>query len=246
MEFYEKDCLNCGTCISICKEKAIGENRATFSKEDCIRCGECVTSCVNDALDIFGNEEISVSELSEVVKRDFNYYKNSKGGVTASGGEAMLQWEFVKEFFKEMKNENISTAIDTAGNVDFKYFDEVIPYTDLFLYDLKVIDDDLHRKYTGVGNKLILNNLVKILEKGIDVEIRIPVILGVNDTLDNMKKTAKLISGFSNVRVKLLPYHSMGEDKNIITGSHETELFESPDKLLLEKLSKPFNCNVIY
>lgn len=239
-------CVHCGACSAVCGQSAIKNGREDFFEELCVQCGKCVDVCPTNALEKFG-EEIELEKLLAIIKRDIRYYQNSGGGVTASGGEPMLQWQFVKKFFKELKGKGISTALDTAGNIDYKYYSEVLPYTDLVLYDLKAMDPEIHKNYTGTGNQKIIGNLKQMLQEGVNVEIRIPVIVGVNDNLDNMQAVMEIISDFPNVKqVKLLPYHSLGLSKNLIKGYHKTQRFTEVEKEKMEELAEVFKGKAVY
>lgn len=156
-------------------------------------------------------EIVSVDEIVNKVLKYKNYF-GEKGGVTLSGGECMLQSDFIAELLKKLKDNNIHTVIDTAGNVDWKEFEKVIPYTDLFLYDIKCYSDDLHKKLTGVSNKLILSNIVK-LSRTSDVVVRIPIIPNVNTSEEELDSVSLFLEKLKIKDIELLPYHSLGEEK---------------------------------
>jgi len=227
MMFYKDKCIGCGKCKSICP-----------NKEACTLCGKCTFFCPKDARKVCGKEYTVEEVFSEVIK-DKTFYDNSGGGVTFSGGECMLQVDFLTEILKKCKENNIHTAVDTAGHVPFENFEKVLPYTDLFLYDVKCFDKNLHKKYTGVTNDLILENLKKLFEKKAKVWIRIPVIKGVNDSVEEMQKIKNfLIECGTPEKIELLPYHKMGENKyNAI--NKEVIAFEAPDNI--EELRSIFN-----
>lgn len=227
MMFYKDKCVGCGKCKSICP-----------NKEACALCGKCTFFCPKDARKVCGKEYTVEEVFSEVIK-DKTFYDNSGGGVTFSGGECMLQVDFLTEILKKCKENNVHTAVDTAGHVPFENFEKVLPYTDLFLYDIKCFDKNLHKKYTGVTNDLILENLKKLFEKKAKVWIRIPVIKGVNDSVEEMQKIKNfLIECGTPEKIELLPYHKMGENKyNAI--NKEVIAFEAPDNI--EELRSIFN-----
>ena len=163
------------------------------------------------------------------------------GGVTFSGGECMLQIHFLKETLKECKKHGIHTAVDTAGHVPYERFEQILPYTDLFLYDVKCFDCKMHRRYTGVGNERILDNLKQLLRSDTDVWVRIPIIPTVNDTEEEMLR----IKGFLNVcgipkRIELLPYHAMGEHKYAAIQKNAPRFFV-PDDDSMQRLRRIFS-----
>ena len=152
MMFYKNKCTGCGKCREKCPN----------ALEKCELCGKCTIYCPHDAREICG-KEYTVDEVLKEILKDKTFYDNSGGGVTFSGGECMLQIDFLEEILKECKKNGIHTAVDTAGHVPFEFFERIIPYTDLFLYDVKCFDSDKHRQYTGVENQLILKNLKRLL-----------------------------------------------------------------------------------
>ena len=200
MMFYRAKCKGCGKCKEICP-----------NPDNCILCGKCTFYCPLNAREICGKEYTVEEVFAEVIK-DKAFYENSHGGVTLSGGECLLQADFCAELLKKLKEENIHTAVDTCGFVPKTAIDKVIPYTDLFLYDIKAIDEDVHIKCTGQSNKLILENLkyINSLEK--NIEIRIPYIPDYND--NQIEKIAEFIKPLSSIKsVKILPYHNYADSK---------------------------------
>ncbi len=159
--------------------------------------------------------EISVGELLKEIKKDAAFYEESGGGVTFSGGEPFMQADFLKEITKACKENGIHVTVDTTGQTSRKYLDEVMPYVDLFLYDLKHMDDAKHYEYTGVGNKKIIENLWYLAENKKETTIRFPVIPGYNDDEKNIKATLELVLGLNGAirEVHLLPYHNIADGK---------------------------------
>lgn len=226
MLFYAEKCNDCGKCRAVCP-----------TPNNCTLCGKCTFYCPADARKICGKEYTPEEVLEEVVK-DKPFYKNSGGGVTFSGGECMLQIDALEALLKLCKEAGIHTAVDTAGDVPFKYFERILPYTDLFLYDIKSMDDATHRKYTGASNKRILDNLRQLLKHGCKLWIRIPVIPGVNDTGKEMEKIRDFLANFPTPeRIELLPYHALGEHKYAALGK-EAQTFSVPTEARLEQLRK--------
>ena len=163
--------------------------------------------------EIFG-KEYSVQELMNEIKKDQVFYDESGGGATFSGGEPLLQLKFLTEILKMCKNSGIHTAVDTSGYVGRNSFSKIYAYTDLFLFDLKLIDNQIHQKFTGVSNKLILDNLHYLTEKGEKVIIRIPLIPGITDTEKNLSELASHLMKLQNIkRIDLLPYNEISESK---------------------------------
>lgn len=199
--FYRDKCTGCGKCKSVCP----------YALEQCDFCGRCALYCPQDARKICGKEYTVEEVLSEILK-DKDYYGES-GGVTFSGGECMLQIDFLEEISKVCKANGVHTAVDTAGNVPWKYFEKILPYVDLFLYDVKCFSDDLHKKGTGVSNRLILENLQKLSNKNAEIVVRIPVIPEFNGNDYEMQKIADFLKDLRIKKVELLPYHVMGEHK---------------------------------
>ena len=229
MLFYKNRCIGCGKC----KEKC------AYRLEKCELCGKCTIFCPKDAREICGKEYTTEEVMKEILK-DKALYEASGGGVTFSGGECMLQIDFLEEILKECKKNGLHTAVDTAGHVPFSYFERILPYTDLFLYDIKCLDSEKHEKFTGVKNERILENLEGLLKGGAAVWIRIPVIPGVNDENEEMQGIKALLDSFEKPeKVELLPYHAMGEHKYGALG-REAEVFSVPSKERMEALRHVF------
>ena len=201
MLFYKYKCTLCNECKEVCKAKGV----------DCTLCGECTIYCPNNAKEICGKEYF-VDELIDLIERDRGLYESTGGGVTFSGGECMLQIDFLEALLKECKKRGINTAVDTAGNVPFSYFEKILDYVDTFLYDIKCVSEGLHREITGCTNKLILENF-KNLVRSVNVIVRVPLISGVNDSEDEILKIATLLKNEKVDRWELLPYHSLGIHK---------------------------------
>ena len=229
MLFYENKCTGCGKC----KEKC------PHSLELCELCGKCALYCPHDARKICGRE-YTVDEVMREIRKDRSFYDSSGGGVTFSGGECMLQIDFLEELLKKCKADGIHTAVDTAGHVPFEYFERILPYTDLFLYDVKCFDSEKHKRYTGVGNERILDNLQRLLVCKKSVWVRIPIIPTVNDSAEELLNIkAFLDSCGAPERIELLPYHALGEHKYAALGT-DAQTFSVPCEEKMKKLKQIF------
>jgi pyruvate formate lyase activating enzyme len=214
--FIETLCTNCGKCSEICTNNAIcrvdGAHRVDYSR--CKACGNCSDHCYYGALVRYG-ESKTVVEVWDAIRRDKMFYDSSGGGVTVSGGEPLLWSKFIRELFELSHKEFIDTCIETCGLAGPEALLDVIPVTDHFLFDLKHMDSDVHREYTGQPNSQILNNAALVLEKSADVIFRQPLIPGINDSLLNIEATAGFLNGLGKraARLQLMPYHRMGQGK---------------------------------
>lgn len=204
---YKDRCINCGYCIKACKMNAL-EN-----KENCILCENCCEECPTNSRVILG-KEMTINEILKEVEKDRVFYDQSKGGVTLSGGEPLSQGEFLINLAKELKARNIHITIDTSGYAPWEHIEKLLPYVDLFLYDLKIINDEKHKLYTGVSNKIIIDNLRKLAKAGADIYIRIPIIPTVNDGDEDIKGFLQLLKEIGGFKyINLLPYHNISTEK---------------------------------
>jgi len=211
--YYENKCIGCGECAGICTHGGhiLTDTEHRYNRDTCIGCGTCTTVCLGSAITFYG-KEVSVEELLPLLLEDRDFYETSGGGVTLSGGECLMQADFCSELLHRLKEEGIHTAVDTCGFVSRTALDAVIPWTDVFLYDLKAFDEDVHIRCTGQSNKLILDNLQYLDSLGAQIEIRIPYVPGYND--NQMDKIAGFVKTLQNVRkVKVLPYHNYAGSK---------------------------------
>ena len=213
---YQKSkCIGCLECIAACPEKALcaGSNGIITDEALCNHCGACVDVCPAGARERVGRTE-TVDSLMEVIRKDVPFFDTSGGGVTFSGGEPLMQAEFLLEMLKACGKEDIHRALDTTGYTDSDTLKRLAPHIDLFLFDLKFMDPKKHRHYTGVSNEQILKNLETLARHGSRVIIRIPLIPGINDDEDNINTMVSFIDHLPHIKtVHILPYHDFQKRK---------------------------------
>lgn len=241
LSFTQKLCASCGACVDVCPQHVhrIEGGLHEIRYEACINCGACMRECFTGALKLYGEESTSEAAAARLLE-DQVFYEQSGGGVTFSGGEPLLQSGFLQETMALLKMHGIHIAVDTCGDVPWEAFEAVLPYTDLFLYDIKHIDPELHRKGTGAGNERILENLRRLQACGVSVEIRTPVIPGYNDDEKTLHGIAALLRDCPRVATwRLLPYHSMAKAKYEAIGMpYAMPDTEMPDANRMRSLQK--------
>lgn len=218
MMFYANKCTGCGKCKEVCPHHL----------EKCDLCGKCAAVCPAGARKLCGKRMNAKEVLAEILP-DRAFYDASGGGVTFSGGECMLQIDFLEQLLQCCKENGVHTAVDTAGCVPWEHLERILPYTDLFLYDVKCFSEDLHQSGTGVSNREILANLRRLCalcpEKML---VRVPLIPGFNDGEAELRAIADLLRETRPAGVEVLPYHRMGEHKYEALGK-KAETFAVPD-----------------
>ncbi len=237
-------CIKCGTCVEVCPESAITLTPEGIVSDDkhCILCGRCAEICPTKAIEMSG-KSMSVSEIMEIIEKERIFFDNSGGGVTFSGGEPLIHSGMLIELLDQCRLRGIHSAVDTAGHVSTEIIIEVAKRTDLFLYDLKMMESGLHKDWTHVCNERILQNLTAIAGTGVDIIIRIPLIGGINDTDENINQTAVFIAGLEgNIKeVHLLPYHSIAQNKyNKLSKSKSFEKLMEPARSTLDRIISIF------
>lgn len=218
--FHFNRCMGCGACADVCPKNAqqVSADGRSVIWENCDDCLKCVEICPSKALETSG-EWMTAEAVLDVVKKDMVYYQNSGGGVTFSGGEPGMQSGFLIECLQKCKQIGIHTALDTSGYINESAIEKLLPLVDLFLFDLKQVDVDKHKKYTGVDNGRILANLKTIGQAEKPVWVRVPIIPGYTDDEENLRQIAELAKTFDNIeKVFLLPYNSAAGAKYLSIG----------------------------
>jgi len=213
--FWESRCIRCGACLEVCEQGAISWDGDVMSTdgENCTLCGDCVTVCYAEARQIAGRE-MTVAQVMAEIEQDIPFYDESGGGVTFSGGEPLFQLGFLLALLRACKEKAIHTAVDTCGFVPWETLDDIREHIDLFLYDLKLMDDAKHRKFTGVSNELILDNLQMLSTQGHNIVLRVPIIPGINDDDENIRETGTFAAALPHLNgVDILPYHYAAVEK---------------------------------
>lgn len=232
--FYKNKCVLCGKCVTVCPSGALTfDNGPVPDPEKCTLCGKCALWCPADAISVCG-KTMDTETVFREVRKDKAFYETSGGGVTVSGGECMLYPDFVAELLDKCKKDGIGTAVDTAGNVPFGSLEKVIPFTDIFLYDIKCVTPDVHKKFTGVVNNRILDNYKLLISLGKRVIVRVPMTVECNANNEEFPKIAAFLNEYKPEKVELLPYHALGENKYRAIG-REPEIFHAPSKEDMER-----------
>lgn len=244
--FMPERCVRCGQCVEVCPNHApvgMGASAAalTEARANCLVCGSCVEVCPADGRRVVGRT-VTVPELVTEVARDRVFFEESGGGVTFSGGEPLSQFEFLRAGAEACRERGMHVVVDTCGQAPEWQFKELLPLVDLFLYDLKSLDDDKHRRFCGASNRLILDNLRLLSANHGNLWLRIPVIGGVNDQPDELAAMAALAAELAGVRqVNLLPYHAVGAGKRERLGvSVDGPSFQAPSSQTLAAAEEVF------
>lgn len=242
--YTKSKCIGCGECVRICPISAceLTADGIVTDEELCVACGACAQICPAKATEMTG-QPYSAGDLLALIERERPFFDQSGGGVTFSGGEPLLHPEYLCEILDACGRQGIHRTVDTSGMVKTRTLLQVANRTDLFLYDLKLMDTKKHKEWTGAGNKLILKNLTVLAESGAEIQIRIPLIKGVNDDDDNIEATARFLSGLPGSRkpVNLLPYHNVAAGKFSKLGkAFRSSNMSEPDASDLERVVAGF------
>lgn len=242
--YTESKCIGCGECVDVCPVQACElTSEGIVTDEDlCENCGQCAEVCPAKASEMSGRFE-TIPDLLKVIEAERPFFDQSNGGVTFSGGEPLLYPRFLKEILDACGTLNIHRTVDTSGQAKTKTLLEIARRTDLFLYDLKLMDSRLHKEWTGVGNKRILQNLEALAKTGADIQVRIPLIGGVNSDEKNIEATAVFVAALPGPAksISLLPYHDIARGKSAKLGKEYTPgpMF-TPDETELARVIRQF------
>ncbi|MGD2038138.1 MAG: glycyl-radical enzyme activating protein [Desulfobacterales bacterium] len=232
-------CVECHACARECPEEvAIPAKNGAFSDDRCTQCGKCIAVCHSGARAWLG-EEMSVTELIQIIKKDMVFYRKSSGGVTFSGGEPLAQPEFLKAVIEECQKLGIHAAIETCGFFNWEYVKDTVRLADFILFDIKHMGSKRHKAITGVANKRILENAKKIARLDIPLVIRIPVIPSINDSKANIRATARFVRNNlpGALGIEMLPYHRLGLSKYAALGlDYKLHHIQPPDDAYMQML----------
>jgi len=242
--YWPSRCSRCYSCLNACPKEALAKDAAgavVIDRAKCDLCGKCAEACLYDAMQFVGRE-MSVEDVLGEAEKDKIFYDQSGGGVTLSGGDPFVQAGFAEALLDGCRARGIRTAVDTAGFANNGVLDRLAPKADLILYDLKSMDDDRHKEFTGVSNAPVLENLKRLAAGRTEIWVRIPLVAGVNDDDDNIRRTIEFLSSLKTIRrVGLLPYHSSGLDKARRIGRENVfRKFEAPSEERLAAVATAF------
>jgi len=241
--YQPERCTGCWLCLDVCPEKAIskalhgGAEAALVDRSACTECGDCVEKCYPGALRMAGSR-VSVGEVVATVGKDAPFFRSSGGGITLTGGEPALQFEFAYNLLLAFREQGVHTAVETTGFVCPETMATLAGVADLLLYDVKHFDSDEHRRLTGVPNDLILDNLQRMARDGHEIRVLVPCIPGLNDDADQVRQLARLVAGLGVSQLDLLPYNAAAGAKYQWLGlTYPLEQSETQDQARMESLA---------
>ncbi len=219
-------CQGCGACVRVCGQGSAHIKDGRRQPAHCSACGDCVTACMQGALELVGRAQ-TVEQVMQEVMKDELFYDQSGGGVSFSGGEPLLQVEFLDGLLLACRQQGLHTVLDTCGYAPWEVLAKLVPLVDLFLFDVKLMDEERHIQFTGQSNRQILENLQRLTQIHRQVEVRVPIIPGVNDDRANLVALAAYLRPLPILGVRLLPYHNYGVPKY----AHLGQAYRLPETL---------------
>jgi pyruvate formate lyase activating enzyme len=250
---YPDRCNHCNQCVPVCHANAISLTEETISinRAVCNHCGKCAQVCYTEAIKLLG-QEMTVDELLKELKKDAVVHKHSHGGVTISGGEPLLHPKFTLGLLRTLKKESISVGVDTCGHVPWANIEAVLPCVDFFLWDIKHMNSEEHKKFTGVSNNLILSNVLSVAKSNIPLYIRVPIIPGYNDSEENIRATCEFVRNLTPVvSIDLLPLHHLGKARyNSLNRSYPIDNIPLVPNNVMQNIKRlvesyQLNCNIV-
>lgn len=237
---FPRNCIGCGKCLTRCPNGALsrGETQIIIDRSRCKGCGLCAQTCYAEALVLRG-KIMTVEEVMAEVRKDKPFYDNSGGGMTISGGEPLYQPEFTLALLQAARAEGFHTCLDTSGYAAWAVLEQMLPYVNMVLYDVKSVDPAVHRAHTGRPNSVIMQNLRALAGEAVEIKVRLPLIPGVNDSEQSVRDIAQFLASLKRVpSLEILPYHKLGEGKYEALGIHNGLHLEPPPKPEVEKLAQ--------
>ena len=213
--YRQERCIGCSECIQICPQKGLtpATNGVVSDPAKCDLCQTCADHCPSEAIEFVGRK-VTVDEVIREIEKDIAFYDESGGGITLSGGEPLMQPEFLLQILEACAALDLHRTVDTTGYTDSERLLEVARKTDLFLYDVKLMDAAKHRDFTGVSNEQILNNLKLLAQDGAHIQVRVPIIPGINNDAENIDRTAAFVADLPGVeQIAILPFHNSARGK---------------------------------
>ncbi len=242
LSFNGQKCSSCGRCLTVCSARTIENGKLKIDRTECTACGKCTEICLNDANEIIG-KEMTASQVTDEVLKDKMFYETSGGGLTVTGGEPSYQSEFTLELLTLAKNAGISTAIETCGIGSREFYEKAADLETTFLYDIKCIDPEKHRRLTGADNAHITANLSYLMGRKADIIIRLPLIPECNDSDEDIAKLADFLNKNKGKYryAEIMPYHTLGIEKAEKLGKESAYIHDSASDTEISRWHSLFN-----
>ena len=242
LSFNKQKCSSCGKCIEVCSARTMENGVLKIKRENCISCNKCTEICLNDVNEIIGTE-MTTSEVMAEVMKDNIFYESSGGGITVTGGEPSYQPDFTLELLRLSKDAGISSAIETCGMGSRDFYKKTADFGTTFLYDIKCIDSELHKKFTGTDNAHIMSNLRYLMDRGADIILRLPLIPDCNDSDKDIARLATFLKENAGKYryAEIMPYHSLGINKAEKTGKSTAYIHDNAGDTEISRWCSLFN-----